>query len=138
MHSARAAGSVGTKAPNFSARYSRMAPDSNTRTGCGPLRSTSAGILELGLAATKPLPNCSPWLMRTSQASYSAPVWPAASSSSSITVTFTPLGVPSEYSCSGCLPTGSSFSCVAPATGRLMLANRPPLLSGGVQTLGGM
>jgi hypothetical protein len=85
-------GSVGTKAPNFSARYSRMAPDSNTRTGCGPLWSTSAGILELGLIATKPLPNCSPWLMRTSQASYSAPVWPAASSSSSITVTLTPFG----------------------------------------------
>jgi hypothetical protein len=37
--------------------------------GCGPLRSTSAGILELGLTATKPLPNCSPSLMRTSQAS---------------------------------------------------------------------
>ena len=31
-----------------------------------------------------------------SQASYSAPRWPSASNSSSITVTFTPLGVPSE------------------------------------------
>jgi hypothetical protein len=86
-----------------------MAPDSNTRTGCGPLWSTSAGILELGLASTKPLPNCAPSLMRISQASYSAPVWPSASSSSSITVTFTPLGVPSEYSCSGCLPTGRAL-----------------------------
>jgi hypothetical protein len=34
--------------------------------------------------------------MRISQASYSAPLCPAASSSSSITVTFTPLGVASE------------------------------------------
>jgi hypothetical protein len=33
---------------------------------------------------------------RISQASYSAPLWPSASSSSSITVTFTPFGVASE------------------------------------------
>ena len=32
-HSARAAAILGQKAPNFSARYIRMAPDSNTRTG---------------------------------------------------------------------------------------------------------
>ena len=37
----------------------------------------------------------------------------------------TPLGVPSEYSCSGAA-YGSSLSCVAPAMGRLMLANLPP------------
>jgi hypothetical protein len=43
------------------------------RTGCGPLRSGSAGILLSGLTATKPLPNCSPSLMRIGQASYSAP-----------------------------------------------------------------
>ncbi len=73
-----------------------MAPDSNTRTGCGPLRSTSAGIFEFGFTATKPLPNWSPWLMRMSHASYSAPAWPSASNSSSITVTLTPFGVPSE------------------------------------------
>ncbi len=52
--------SVGRKAPNFSARCSRIAPDSNTRIGFGPLRSISAGILEFGLTATKPLPNWSP------------------------------------------------------------------------------
>jgi len=46
--------------------------------------------------STKPLPNWSPSLMRISQASYSAPACPSASSSSSITVTFTPLGVASE------------------------------------------
>jgi hypothetical protein len=34
-----------------------MAPVSNTRMDLGPLRSSSAGILELGLIATKPLPN---------------------------------------------------------------------------------
>lgn len=45
---------------------------------------------------TNPLPNWSPSPMRISQASYSAPLWPNASSSSSITVTFTPLGVPIE------------------------------------------
>ena len=73
-----------------------MAPDSKTRTGSGPLRSVRAGILELGFTPTKPLPNWSPSLIRISQASYSAPAWPAARSSSSITVTFTPLGVASE------------------------------------------
>jgi hypothetical protein len=52
--------------------------------------------LELGFAATKPLPNWSPSPMRISQASYSAPRWPRASSSSSMIVTFTPFGVPSE------------------------------------------
>ena len=67
-----------------------------TLMGVGPLRSTRAGILELGLIATKPLPNWSPSPMLISQASYSAPLWPRANNSSSITVTFTPLGVPSE------------------------------------------
>src|SRR3546814_13242430 len=42
-------------------------------------------------------------------------------------VTFWPLGVASEYSCRGCSPIGRSFSCVAPAIGRLMLANAPPV-----------
>ena len=46
--------------------------------------------------STKPLPNWSPPPMLISQASYSAPLWPAASSSYSITVTFTPLGVARE------------------------------------------
>src|ERR1700719_2686587 len=53
-----------------------------------------------------------------------------------MTVPFTPSGVPCEYSCSGCLPTGSSFSCVAPAIGRLMFSNRPPLGLFQLQTLG--
>ena len=35
-------------------------------------------------------------------------------------------------------PTGSAFSCVAPATGRLMLANWPPLALFQVQTWGGV
>jgi hypothetical protein len=35
--SARAARSVGRKAPNFSARYIRIAPDSKIRTGSGSL-----------------------------------------------------------------------------------------------------
>ena len=46
--------------------------------------------------STKPLPNWSPLPILISQASYSAPLWPSASSSSSITVTFTPFGVASE------------------------------------------
>src|SRR5215510_12728877 len=106
--------------------------------GLGPLRSTRAGILELGLAATKPLPNCSPSPILISQASYSAPLWPSASSSSSMTVTLTPLGVPREYSCRGWRPTGSSLSCVGPAIGRLMLANWPPLGLFQTQTFGGV
>ena len=115
-----------------------MAPDSNTRVGCGLLQSSRAGIFEFGFTPTKPLPNWSPSLMRISQASYSAPAWPSARSSSSITVTFTPLGVASEYSCSGCRPRGSSRSCVAPAIGRLMLAKCPPLGLFQVHTLGGV
>ena len=115
-----------------------MAPDSNTRVGGSVLRSSRAGILELGLTSTKPLVNWSPSLILMSQASYSAPLWPKASSSSSITVTFTPLGVAMEYSCSGCWPTGRSLSCVGPAMGRLMLANLPPLAWSQVQTAGGV
>jgi hypothetical protein len=46
--------------------------------------------------ATKPLPNWSPSPILISQASYSAPLWPSASSSSSMIVTFWPFGVPSE------------------------------------------
>ncbi len=90
-----------------------MAPDSNTRTGCVPLRPTRAGILGLGLAATKPLPNCWPSPMRISQASYSAPLWPRGLS-------------------------GNSRSCVAPTIGRLMLAKRPPLSLFQVQMAGGV
>src|SRR5205085_11416463 len=37
----------------------------------------------------------------------------------------------------GCLPTGNAWSCVAPATGRLMLANWPPLGWSQVHTCGG-
>ena len=73
-----------------------MAPDSKTRVGVGVLRSRRAGIFEFGFTATKPEPNCAPVLMGVIHASYSAPLWPAASSSSSMMVTFTPLGVPSE------------------------------------------
>ncbi len=53
-------------------------------------------------------------------------------------VTLTPFGVPSEYSCNGWRPTGSSLSCVGPAIGRLMLANLPPLGLSQTQTLGGV
>ena len=60
------------------------------------LRSSSAGIFEFGLTATKPLPNWSPSPMLMSQASYSASFLPSASSSSRSTVTFTPFGVASE------------------------------------------
>src|SRR5215467_5719450 len=38
----------------------------------------------------------------------------------------------------GWRPTGSSLSCVGPAIGRLMFANRPPLSLFHVQTLGGV
>src|ERR1700733_1569770 len=54
-----------------------------------------------------------------------------------MTVTFTPFGVASEYSCRGWRPTGSSLSCVGPAIGRLILANLPPFSLSQVQTLGG-
>src|SRR6202020_2322685 len=38
----------------------------------------------------------------------------------------------------GWLPIGSSFSCVDPEVGRLILANRPPLGLFQVQTFGGV
>src|ERR1700730_2149703 len=55
-----------------------------------------------------------------------------------MTLTFHPFGVPCEYSCREWRPTGSSFSCVAPAIGRLMFSNLPPLGFVQVQTLGGV
>ena len=87
---------MGRKAPNFSARCIRIAPDSKMRMGFGPLRSTIAGILELGLTSTNPEPNWSPSPILISHASYSAPWLPRASSSSSMMVTFWPFGVPIE------------------------------------------
>jgi hypothetical protein len=92
----RAPPDVGSSTPNFSARCIRIAPDLNTRNGSGPLRSTSAGILELGLMSTKPEENWSLSKILISQASYSASLKPSASSSSSMIVAFWPLGVPSE------------------------------------------
>jgi hypothetical protein len=53
-------------------------------------------------------------------------------------VTFTPFGVPSEYSCKGWRPAGSSFSCVGPATGRLMFEKVPPLGLDQLHTFGGL
>ena len=61
-----------------------------------PLVSTIAGIFELGLTSTKPLVNCSLSMIFIRCASYSAPSNPAANSSSSMTVTLTPLGVARE------------------------------------------
>src|SRR5205085_901168 len=91
-----AAREVPRSSPNFSARYRRIAPLSNTRTGSAPLRSTRAGIFELGLMSTKPLENWSPSPMRSGQASYSASACPLACSSSNRMPTFCPLGVASE------------------------------------------
>jgi len=49
-------------------------------------------LLELGYEGAE----YDAWLIRISHASYSAPSYPSSSNSSSITVTFTPLGVPCE------------------------------------------
>ena len=90
--------------------------------GVGPLRSSRAGILELGLTLTNPLPNWSPSPILRSHASYSAPAWPRASSSSSITVTFTPFGVPSEDNCNkGDRRWVVAFHASGRETGRLIL-----------------
>ena len=53
-------------------------------------------------------------------------------------VTFTPLGVASEYNWKGCFPRGKSLSCVDPAMGRLIFAKTPPLALFQVQTAGGV
>src|SRR5690606_20288453 len=61
---------------------------------------------------------------------------PAARSSSSMMVTFWPLGVDRECNCRGCCPRGRGASCVGPAIGLLVL--KPPDFSlSQVQTLGG-
>jgi hypothetical protein len=52
----------------------RITPDSNTLIDLDALQFSSAGILEFGFTPTNPLPNWSPWLMRISHASYSAPL----------------------------------------------------------------
>lgn len=65
--------------------------------------------------------------MEISGTSYCAPLWPSASTSSHMTLTFPPTGALSEYSYSGWRPTSNSLSCVEPVMGRLILANWPPL-----------
>ena len=57
--------------PVFSARYCRMAPDSNRamRVPPGPSWSTMAGIRLFGESARKPGANCSPLLMSTATTS---------------------------------------------------------------------
>jgi len=52
-------------------------------------------------------------------------------------VIFWPLGVPCEYNCSGCLPTGSAWSKRAPDTGLLMLPKVPAGSLFGCHTLAG-
>ena len=60
MHSALSDGSVGKNSPNFSAKYTNIAPDSKTRVEGSVLVSKRAGIFELGFISTKPLPNWEP------------------------------------------------------------------------------
>ena len=50
---------------------------------------------------------------------------------------FMPLGVPIEYSCRGCFPTGSVSSYNGPAVGLLILAKVPPFWEVLTHTLGG-
>ena len=73
-----------------------MAPDSKTRVEGSVLVSSNAGIFEFGLMSTKPLLNCAPSPILIRNASYSAPSWPKARSSSNKIVTFIPFGVPNE------------------------------------------
>src|SRR5579871_4962250 len=71
-----------------------MAPDSNRGSGLppGPLGSSMAGILLLGLSERNSAESWSLASNRTRCGSYGSPV------SSSITETFTPFGVGREYS----------------------------------------
>ena len=110
MASVRLVGSRGRKALNFSARYRRMDADSKTRVGGLVLWSIKAGILLLGFTSTKTTAELVTAENVAQTRRHIQPrCGPTSRSSSSITVTFTPLGVANEYSWSGCLPTGNSF-----------------------------
>jgi hypothetical protein len=74
--------------PDFSARWIRMAPDSNTGIGpSGVSRSTIAGMRAFGLIAMNSGLNWSPAPMFTGLSVYGRPV------SSSMMETFQPFGV---------------------------------------------
>jgi hypothetical protein len=60
----------GRNLPDFSAKYSKMAVLSNTRTSA----STITGTLALGLSATNSALNCSPLRVSTGMASYGNPL----------------------------------------------------------------
>ena len=77
MTSVRPRRSAGRKRPVFSARYCRIAPDSNTLRGAPPSAgswSTIAGILLLGEIARNAGSNCSPAEMFTGRTVYGNPV----------------------------------------------------------------
>src|SRR5262245_25182141 len=86
--------------PVFSARYTRIAPDSNNGSGLppGPFGSRIAGILLFGFSDKKSGDIWSFVSKLTRCGSYGRPV------SSSMMETFTPFGVGREYNCSlsGC------------------------------------
>jgi hypothetical protein len=115
-----------------------MAPDSNTRTGCGPLRSSSAGIFELGLTATKPLPNCSPSV----DADQPGVVLGAGVAQRQQLFQhhrdLHAVGRGQRIQLQRVRPTGSSLSCVAPGDRAVDVGERPPLALFQTQTLGGV
>jgi hypothetical protein len=88
----RRAASAGTSFPAFSARYCRIAPDSNNPSGLppGPFGSMIAGILPFGLSDRNSGVFWSSLLKSTRCASYGSPI------SSSMIETLTPFGVGSE------------------------------------------
>ena len=88
----RSAASAGSRRPVFSARYSRIAPDSNKASGLppGPSGSRIAGILLFGLTDRNSSVNWSRRSKSTRCTSEGSPV------SSRKIETFTPLGVGSE------------------------------------------
>ncbi len=87
---------LGRNLPVLAARYSKMAPDSNSAMGLpsGPSGSTSAGILLFGLMARNSGWNWSPVPMLTGIASQSRPR--RKPHSSSMMWTLWPLGVGQE------------------------------------------
>ena len=62
--------------PAFSARYCRIAPDSNRFMGLFPstgFQSVMAGIFWFGKRCEKAFPKCTPWLILTGVMEYSRP-----------------------------------------------------------------
>jgi len=122
----RPAASSGNSAPNFSAKYNSMEPDSNSRCGGCEEWSSSAEFWALGFISTKPLPTDrlanvdQPGVVFGIHKTQFQAVPPASR------FTFTPLASPVNTAETDALPTQASIVGKT-ATGLVNVAKAPPL-----------